>query len=237
MNVKTNVEYAMKIMNKRSIRRKTIGPGIGGIGGANGDVYDSLQQEMAIMKKLDHPYILKLYEIIDDPKDKKLYLIIELVRNGSLVKRVQPPPKSQLGFSKKGSKTPKAFEPLTEETIRKYFRQLILAVEYCHETLNIIHRDIKPENILISDDDDIKLADFGVSLLLKQDGNDLIRSNKGSVMFFSPEAVEGDSYRGKPNDIWACGITLYYMLTGNYPYTSDYQKLHNDITKREPDYP
>ena len=77
-------------MDKKSIRRKTIGAGIG-LGLGKGNEYDSLQQEMAIMKKLDHPYILKLYEIIDDPKDKKLYLIIELVRNGSLVKRVQPP--------------------------------------------------------------------------------------------------------------------------------------------------
>ena len=59
-------------------------------------------------------------------------------------------------------------------------------------------------------------------------------------MFFSPEAVEGDTYRGKPNDIWACGITLYYMLTGNYPYTlenNNYKKLHADIAKKEPEYP
>ena len=83
LDVNDKGEYAMKIMNKRKLRRKTIGPGM-----SNSNEYDNVKQEMAIMKKLDHPYILKLYEIIDDPESQKLYLIIELVRNGSLVKRV-----------------------------------------------------------------------------------------------------------------------------------------------------
>ena len=73
-------------MNKHKLRRKTIGPGL-----ESGNEYDNVKQEMAIMKHLDHPFILKLYEIIDDEESHKLYLITELVRNGSLVKRVNPP--------------------------------------------------------------------------------------------------------------------------------------------------
>ena len=72
--------------------------------------------------------------------------------------------------------------------MRKFFRQLIIAVEYCHHVPNIIHRDIKPENILIDEDENIKLGDFGVSLLLPEDGSELVTSNVGSDKFFSPEA-------------------------------------------------
>jgi [calcium/calmodulin-dependent protein kinase] kinase len=105
---------------------------------------------MAIMKKLDHPFILKLFEIIDDPNEKKLYLITEFVKNGNLVKRINNNP--ELFY------TNSDYRPM-----RKYFRQLIQALDYCHNSVKIIHRDIKPENILIDENDDIKLADFGVS--------------------------------------------------------------------------
>ena len=179
--------------------------------------YDNVKEEMAIMKAIDHPRILKLFEIIDDPESQKLYLILELVKNGSLIKQVNPPPKvnrKRGKHSKEEAEAEESKKPLSEDTKRKYFRQIIQALEYCHDVLKIIHRDIKPDNILINENDDIKLADFGVSLMLKQDGNDFVNTNKGSAMFFSPEACIGDSYRGKLNDIWACGITLFYMASG-----------------------
>ena len=72
--------------------------------------------------------------------------------------------------------------------MRKIFRQLIQALEYCHEVVKILHRDIKPENILIDENDDMKLADFGVSSILPSDGTDITSSNAGSAIFFSPEA-------------------------------------------------
>jgi len=75
--------------------------------------------------------------------------------------------------------------------MRKIFRQLVLALEYCHEVVNILHRDIKPENILIDENDNIKLADFGVSLMLPSDGTDFTTTNAGSAIFFSPEACRG----------------------------------------------
>ena len=110
--------------------------------------------------------------------------------------------------------------------MRKYFSQLILALEYCHKE-NIIHRDIKPDNLLIDGEDNIKLSDFGVSQqLIDPDGNDQIKSNAGSAYFYSPEATIGNMYKGRNNDIWACGITLYYMATGKYPFeATDHTKL------------
>ena len=103
--------------------------------------------------------------------------------------------------------------------MRKYFGQLVLALEYCHNELKIIHRDIKPDNLLLDANDNIKLSDFGVSQFTRH-GNDSIYSNAGSSMFFSPEACIGSSYRGRLNDIWACGVTLFYMATGYYPFVS-----------------
>lgn len=78
---------------------------------------------------------MRLYEIIDDPKHDKLYLVTEYVKNGTVLQKIQ------------GTAAAK----LTEDQIRKYFRQLISAIEYCHENAKIIHRDIKPENILLDE--------------------------------------------------------------------------------------
>jgi len=119
---------------------------------------------------------------------------------------------------------------LPEDTMRKYFSQLVLALEYCHNELGIIHRDIKPDNLLIDENDNVKLADFGVSQLLPQDGNDKVKSNAGSAYFYSPEACIGTMYKGRLNDIWACGITLFYMATGNYAFqSSEHSKLYRLI--------
>lgn len=109
--------------------------------------------------------------------------------------------------------------------MRKYFRQLISAVEYCHENARIIHRDIKPENILIDENDDIKLSDFGVSFMIEQNGTDDLESSAGSYYYYSPEACIGTTYKGKKSDLWACGITLYFIVYKRYPFE------HNVITE------
>jgi serine/threonine protein kinase len=101
--------------------------------------------------------------------------------------------------------------PLTEEKIRKYFRHLISAIQYCHENAKIIHRDIKPENLLLDDEDNVKLSDFGVSFMM-ENGSDEIQTSAGSYYYTSPEACLGALYKGKKSDIWACGVTLYYMI-------------------------
>ena len=123
------------------------------------------------------------------------------------------------------------------DTIRRYFSQLILALEYCHSVLKIVHRDIKPDNMLIDQDDNIKLSDFGVSEFVDHN-DDYLKSNAGSDYFYSPEACIGKRYRSRLNDIWACGVTLYYMATGKYPFVgSNHSKLYHMIQNQEPDYP
>lgn len=91
-------------------------------------------------------------------------------------------------------------------------------MEYCHENVQIIHRDIKPENILLDENDNVKLADFGVSLMM-DNGCDQVNSTAGSNYFFSPEACLGTIFKGRKSDIWACGVTLYYLALGKFPFT------------------
>lgn len=143
--------------------------------------------------------MLALHEIIDDASVEKVYLITELVKNGSLADKVN------------GKK------PLTEEEIRSYFRDIFCALEYCHDCVGVIHRDIKPENILIDENNRAKLADFGVSHIMEND-SDLLTTKAGSNFYFSPEICEGGSYHGRPADIWACGVTLYFTTTKEFPF-------------------
>ena len=109
-----------------------------------------------------------------------------------------------------------------------------MAVEYCHENAKIIHRDIKPENILVDENDDVKLSDFGVSFMM-ENGTDDISTSAGSYYYYSPEACLGANYKGKKSDIWACGVTLYYMIFKKHPFNSSMlPELFKKIQTEEP---
>ena len=95
------------------------------------------------------------------------------------------------------------------------------AIEYCHENAKIIHRDIKPENILLDEYDHIKLSDFGVSFMMENGGDDSLSNTAGSYYYFSPEACIGNTYKGKKSDIWAMGVTLYFMIFKKHPFISN----------------
>lgn len=113
---------------------------------------------------------------------------------------------------------------------------MISTIEYCHENAKIIHRDIKPENILIDENDNIKLSDFGVSFIM-DNGTDDMQSSAGSYYYYSPEACIGASYKGKKSDIWACGVTLYYMIYKQCPFESNViPELFKKIQNEEPTY-
>ena len=109
---------------------------------------------------------------------------------------------------------------LEEEEVRKLFRQLISAIHYCHEVKNVSHRDIKPENIMFDDCGKLHLCDFGMSQFF-QDHQDLIRSTFGSIKFIAPEMLEvkkENELQGRCIDMWAAGITLFNLLTNEYPF-------------------
>lgn len=97
----------------------------------------------------------------------------------------------------------------------------------------MIHRDIKPENLLIDDNDRIKISDFGVSHII-ENGSDEIQSTAGSNYFFSPEICQGLTYKGKKSDIWALGVTLYFVLFKAYPFNaSSIPTLYSKIKEQE----
>ncbi|CAD8204223.1 unnamed protein product [Paramecium pentaurelia] len=152
-------------------------------------------REMEILEKLDHPFIVKALEVFQD--DQNYNMIIEFISGIDLQEDI-----SNAKF--------------TEEKASKIINQLLLAIGYIHHQ-GVVHRDIKPENILYqynNGNDWIKLIDFGISTKIKK--NKKLSSQLGSMYFMAPEIFQKDY--GKQIDIWACGVTLFYMVHKRYPF-------------------
>ena len=106
-----------------------------------------------------------------------------------------------------------------------------------HECAGVVHRDLKPENMLIDENDRLKISDFGVSFLV-ENGCDEIQTTAGSNYFFSPEICGGQTFKAKKCDIWAAGVTLYFMMLKKYPFqANNIPALYNKIMYTEPEYP
>ena len=154
--------------------------------------YDYVKEEVTILKRLHSKYIVQVYEIIETKKE--IYIIMEYMKNNSLFSTIH----DLNGFQ-----------------IWRYFRNLICAVEHCHQIGKVVHRDINVNNLLISEDDTIKLSDFGISVIIDED-NDLLPCNSGPSTYTPPEKVYSSTpfYHGKPADMWLVGVTLYHMVYG-----------------------
>ncbi|KAI9737931.1 MAG: hypothetical protein M1834_009301 [Cirrosporium novae-zelandiae] len=157
-----------------------------------------LEREIIIMKLINHPSIINLYDIWENRGE--LYLILEYVEGGELFSYI----------SKECV--------LDESEAARIFRQIVSGVGYCHH-FNICHRDLKPENILLDRDLNVKLADFGMAAL--QTADQLLQTPCGSPHYAAPEVVCGMRYRGDRADVWSCGVILYALLTGGLPFDGD----------------
>ena len=179
------------------------------------------KNEINILSKVDHPNIIRLYEIFED--DRYISLIMELCQGGELFQKINELAEKDESFSEK-------------EAV-KIFKQLMLAICYCHSQ-GICHRDLKPENILFlnkNPDSPIKIIDFGLSKIFGEI-KPIMKGNKveknimslrvGTAYYMSPEVLQGN-YDNKC-DIWACGVILYIMLCGYPPFDGD---TENDILK------
>jgi len=187
-HIPTDEYYAMKILNKRRLSRVRTGPGQTAL--------DDVHREIAIMQTLDHPNVVRLHEVIDDPSCKKIYLIMDYVEDG---------PVWNVGE-----------ESVPVSKIRKYLVGMCEGLDYLHSN-NIVHRDIKPGNILVDADDNVRLCDFGVSQVLNA-ADDLVRDSAGTPAFLSPEQCKSQPLRGDMVDLWALGVTLYCMTFGRIPF-------------------
>ncbi|RHZ55925.1 uncharacterized protein CDV56_103438 [Aspergillus thermomutatus] len=154
-----------------------------------------IEREVVIMKLIEHPNVISLYDVWENRGE--LYLVLEYVQGGELFHYVQN------------------HGPLPEEEAVRLFRQIIAGLGYCHR-FNICHRDLKPENILLDSWRNVKLADFGMAAL--QPAGHWLNTSCGSPHYAAPEIIYGRKYRGDKADIWSCGIILYALLTGYLPF-------------------
>ncbi|XP_032098016.1 calcium/calmodulin-dependent protein kinase kinase 2 isoform X2 [Sapajus apella] len=227
-NENDNTYYAMKVLSKKKLIRQAgfprrppprgTRPAPGGCIQPRGPI-EQVYQEIAILKKLDHPNVVKLVEVLDDPNEDHLYMVFELVNQGPVME------------------VP-TLKPLSEDQARFYFQDLIKGIEYLHYQ-KIIHRDIKPSNLLVGEDGHIKIADFGVSNEFK--GSDALLSNTvGTPAFMAPESLSETRkiFSGKALDVWAMGVTLYCFVFGQCPFMDErIMCLHSKIKSQALEFP
>ncbi|NXF96716.1 SIK2 kinase, partial [Eubucco bourcierii] len=156
---------------------------------------EKIYREVQIMKLLNHPHIIKLYQVMET-KDM-LYIVTEFAKNGEMFDHL----------TSNGH--------LSESEARKKFWQIISAVEYCHSH-HIVHRDLKTENLLLDANMNIKLADFGFGNFYKS--GEPLSTWCGSPPYAAPEVFEGKEYEGPHLDIWSLGVVLYVLVCGSLPF-------------------
>ncbi|XP_076313288.1 serine/threonine-protein kinase BRSK2-like isoform X7 [Tachypleus tridentatus] len=179
----TGKKVAVKIINREKLSES---------------VLQKVEREIAIMKLIEHPHVLGLYDVYENKK--YLYLILEHVSGGELFDYLV----------KKGRLTPKE--------ARRFFRQIISALDFCHSHC-ICHRDLKPENLLLDEKNNIRIADFGMASL--QVEGSMLETSCGSPHYACPEVIRGEKYDGRRADVWSCGVILYALLVGALPFDDD----------------
>ncbi|KAI9590841.1 kinase-like domain-containing protein [Syncephalis fuscata] len=155
-------------------------------------------REVEHWRRLNHPHIVRLYELLTT--ETKIYLAMEYASRGDLLLWVNKVGRPTLGDT------------------RKWFRQTADAVAYLHRR-NLVHRDLKLENILLDDQLDVKLIDFGFTREFDQ--RRMLESYCGSMAYAAPEMISGQRYSGPEADIWSLGVILYTLLCGRLPFDED----------------
>ncbi|CAM9312051.1 unnamed protein product, partial [Ectocarpus fasciculatus] len=219
----TDKLFAVKIFSKDFLKKKKQGK--------TTETYEEdIRREIAIMKKLLHPNVLRLFEVLDDPKVNKMYLVLEYMKRGDLLHFLATRDKESDDTKKKAKGD--SFPPVTERELWIIFRQVVQGVKYLHQH-NIIHGDIKPHNLLMGDDGIIRIADFGISKML-EDAREKLEDATGTPAFMSPELCGDEgSISGQLADVWAIGATMFMLLFGFPPFLAGsiinlYQKIIND---------
>lgn len=184
---------------------------------------DLIKEEIAIMKKLSHNNLVSLYEVLDDPDEDSLYMVLEMCKKGVVMK---------VGLDERA-------EPYKEEACRCWFRDMILGIEYLHAQ-GVVHRDIKPDNCLITKDDVLKIVDFGVSEMFEKASDMATAKSAGSPAFMPPElcVAKHGQVSGRAADIWSMGITLFCLRYGHIPFEQHgvlelYESIRNDDLRLE----
>ncbi|ROW08205.1 hypothetical protein VPNG_06947 [Cytospora leucostoma] len=162
------------------------------------DMAGRVEREIEYLQLLRHPHIIKLYTVIKTSTE--IIMVLEYA-GGELFDYIV-----QHGR-------------MEEDEARRFFQQMLCAVEYCHRH-KIVHRDLKPENLLLDDHLNVKIADFGLSNIMT-DGN-FLKTSCGSPNYAAPEVIGGKLYAGPEVDVWSCGVILYVLLVGRLPFDDEH---------------
>ena len=216
INLKTKEEFAVKILNKRLLKKKkkSYGKTKEGTLKINYMIEDAIN-EINIYKSFQgtNNNVIKLYQILNDNKKDKTYLIMELAEKGPLVTLNEKAGKFCINSNYRD-------DIYDEELIKTWIYDTANGLKFLHEN-NIVHRDIKSDNILIDKNGHCKIADFGCSIKLKNGQPDLFTKTEGNMYFFPPEFVDGKSKKQfgyKPVDIWALGVSIYTCIFKSLPF-------------------
>lgn len=181
--------------------------------------YESLIREISIMRYITSENIVKLHEVIEDKKKKLIYLVMDYISNGHIIKCIDT--------------DNNIYEILPDDKIYFYTKQIINGLNELHQR-NIIHRDLKPENILLDENDIVYLSDFGISESSTKNNSAF---EIGTKMYMAPELFIGTNYN-TAIDVWALGIIIFLMMFGYFPFFGeDATELKNNIIHSQPKYP
>lgn len=166
------------------------------------------------MKRIKHPNVVRLYEVMGSKT--KIYIVLEYVTGGELFDKIVHHGR------------------MTEDEARRYFQQLVNAVDYCHSR-GVFHRDLKPENLLLDAGGNLKVSDFGLSALSQQVQDDgLLHTACGTPNYVAPEVLDDSGYDGATADLWSCGVILFVLLAGYLPFDdSNLANLYKKISAAE----
>ncbi|CAN6285866.1 unnamed protein product [Urochloa humidicola] len=171
---------------------------------------EQIKREISTMKLIKHPNVVQLHEVM--ASKTKIYMVLEFVDGGELFDKIVNSGR------------------LAEDEARRYFHQLINAVDYCHSR-GVYHRDLKPENLLLDSHGTLKVSDFGLSAFAPQTKEDgLLHTACGTPNYVAPEVLADKGYDGMAADVWSCGIILFVLMAGYLPFDdSNLMRLYKQI--------
>ena len=164
-----------------------------------------IKKEITIMKKVAHANVVELKEVLASKSN--IFLVLEFIQGGELFDKIVRAGR------------------FNEQVARKYFRQLVGAIAYCHKQ-GVVHRDLKPENLLLDQEENLKISDFGLSNFARTDDlppdasavDKLLHTTCGTPNYVAPEVLADKGYDGKTADTWSIGVILYVLLAGFLPF-------------------
>ncbi|KAL4436590.1 hypothetical protein ABPG75_003729 [Micractinium tetrahymenae] len=229
LNTGNDMLYAVKVVNTRLLRaadksrlRMRLAPLAAGGAAASAPAtpeLPDLRREVEVMRALDHPNLLRLYEVIEDREGGKVLMVMEYAEGGAIV----------------GLSTLSPERPLPEALAQFYFRQMAAGLAYLHEH-HVVHGDVKPENVMLCGGGAVKIGDFGQSQFF--DRRDTFNRTLGTPAYLAPEIAAGGAYHGRQADVWALGVSLYLFIFGELPFKGEsVLDLYDAVAGGEVPYP